>query len=52
MEWKFREEIACAYCGEVIRDCGYFETEEGEFIHEMCKDDWLVLNMPKMRKVK
>lgn len=52
MERKYRDLIACDYCGEVIEDCAYYETEEGLFIHEMCKDDWLILNMPKMRKVK
>jgi hypothetical protein len=41
MIWKFREDIHCAYCGERIIDCGYFETEDGHFLHEDCYDYWL-----------
>lgn len=41
--WKYREAIHCAYCGEQIIDTGYFETEEGLFVHEDCYDFWIAI---------
>lgn len=37
---KYHEALHCVYCSEIISDCEYYETDEGQ-VHADCYEEWV-----------